>query len=161
MQLRQIRKLMGYKGAGVAFIAPDKQGHLRVLLGQRLLWPFAGYWSLPAGGMEKWDEGDFRTCAAREAIEETIGLGACPAVSGLLQRRVSEGAEHRFCLPFFEFRSYCVRLKKIPNSSQWPVKWQSEFARFAWFPLDGLPRRSHPGLRAAIEFFKSAAPSLC
>lgn len=69
MTLKRMKRMVGYKGAGVVVTAPDAEGRTRVLLGQRSFRPYAGYWSLPGGGMEAGDGGSFRACAARELFD--------------------------------------------------------------------------------------------
>lgn len=149
MTLKRLRRLMGYKGAGVLFTAPDAKGYTCVLLGQRMYRPFAGHWSLPGGGMEESDGGSFRTCAAREAFEETVGIPKLRAIERVFEQRLSTAAEHPDWMPLcFEYRSYLLPLATMPDLRLWANAWSrdNEFRRFQWLRPDGLPNPLHPYL---------------
>jgi len=155
MFFNQIKQIVsGYKGAGVLFAAQDADGCPRVLLGKRTYPPYRGYWSVPAGGMEDIDAGDFRACASREAFEETVGLRRLTSIRLLMRQCVERAPVHCARFPFFEFRTYCLQLATIPYVRFWPVRnGMMEFNRFGWFEMNNLPAPLHPGLSAAMHTF--------
>jgi 8-oxo-dGTP pyrophosphatase MutT (NUDIX family) len=147
--------MVGYKGAGVVFTAPDEDGQTRILLGQRTLRPYAGYWSLPGGGMDEKDGGDFRACAAREAFEETVGLTKLKDFQRRFEQRLASSAEYRVRMPLcFDYRSFVIPLTQIPDLRLWPntESWSGEFRRFGWFKPDRLPPRLHPFVEKTLKF---------
>lgn len=159
MTLTRMKRLIGYKGAGVVVTAPDPEGRARVLLGQRLFRPYAGYWSLPGGGMEEGDGGNFRACAARELFEETVGLAKLGELQARFEQRLAASPEHRVRWPFcFDYRTYVLPLAMIPDLRLWPngMNWAGEFERFYWFEPDRLPHPMHPFVRDALKSFVSS-----
>lgn len=156
MTLKRMKRLVGYKGAGVVVTAPDAEGRMRVLLGQRLFRPYAGYWSLPGGGMEKSDGGDFRACAARELFEETVGLAKLEELQARFEQRLAASPEYRVRWPFcFDYRTFLLPLAMIPDPRLWPnvENWNGEFEQFGWFESDRLPRPMHPFVRNTLKSF--------
>lgn len=147
MTLKRLKHIFGYKGAAVVFTAPDAQGNTRVLLGQRTFRPYAGYWSLPGGGMDENDGGNFRTCAAREAWEETVGVSSLKELRARFEQRLVASPEHRVSVPLcFDFRTYLLPLGNMPDERLWPNTqiWNGEFERFGWFHPGQLPHPLHP-----------------
>lgn len=158
--LRLLRKVRPYSGAAILFCTYDSTGAARVLLGQRLYRPYAGHWSLPGGGMERCDGGSFRACAAREAFEETVGLPKLKGIEQLLRERLDAAPEHRVQIPFcFDFRSYLLPLRTMPNLRLWPnmQSWGNEFRQFRWFRADDLPAPLHPYLLKTLDSLLTAA----
>lgn len=152
--------MIGYKGAGIVFTAPDAERRTRVLLGQRSFRPYAGHWSLPGGGMEEIDGGSYQACAAREAFEETVGLPKLKDIERLLRERLATAPEHRVRLPLcFDYRSYLLPLQSMPDLRLWPntQSWGNEFCQFRWFRPDQLPDPLHPYLSKTLESLLAAA----
>lgn len=151
---RLVRLAKPYRGAGVVFTAPDAGGRIRVLLGRRMFRPYAGYWSLPGGGMEDRDNGSFRACAAREAFEETVGIPKLNDIQRVFLERLTTAPEHRVRLrPVFDYRSYLLPLRTIPDLRLWPntKSWGNEFRQFDWFRTDDLPDPLHPHLAKTLK----------
>jgi 8-oxo-dGTP pyrophosphatase MutT (NUDIX family) len=138
-----------YRGAGVLFSSIDSAGTQRFLLGKRLRSPFRGYWTVPGGRMDRCDQGDFRTTAAREVFEETIAIPGLDCIRQRLLARLAGASESRIHVPFvFDFRVFSVPLPVIPDLNIWPhlQHWGNEFERFGWFDKDHFPEPLHPGM---------------
>lgn len=154
MNLTAIKKLVTpYRGAGVLFTAADSSGAIRVLLGERLYRPFAGYWAVPGGKMDEADDGDFRKCAAREVFEETVAISCATRIERLLGRHIQQARMHRFHVPFaHDFRIFRVHLDAMPDVRLWPKMdhYGNEFGQFGWFKANALPAKLHPFLRGAV-----------
>lgn len=157
MTLNRLKNLLKpYRGAGVLFTAADSSGTDRVLLGKRLYRPYADHWSIPGGQMDEQDLGDFRRCAAREIVEETIAINKAEHIQRLLGRHLDQAPMHRVHVPFFyDFRVFRVHLNQMPDIRLWPRldHWSSEFSEFGWFTQHDLPLPLHPFLASTINTF--------
>ena len=132
-----------YKGAGILFWKQSK-GRIYVHLGKRAVKPDFGTWSVPGGGMDDKDKGDYLTCAVRETNEEYFSY------KQVLKREKMTGKNYYvYKIPMvMTYVTYFVKIKEIfpkPNH---------EFSKTAWFDIDLLPIDIHPGVIKSLEYFK-------
>jgi len=127
-------RLRRYRGAGIVFVCMEA-GVPAILLAQRRR---SGVWSIPGGGAERRDGGDFWRTALRETEEEFGRLPGPTPAPWFAQR-----------FPFgwlgFSWTTYVVRLGERPEGfpNRNARDFTHEFRDAAWFPIDRLPPKCH------------------
>ncbi len=114
----------------------------QVLLVQRAVEPFKGYWDIP-GGFLNWDEHPAEA-ARREMLEET-GLSVAPTeVLGLWTDRYGEEDY------------YTLNICYLAETAEGEEKAGSDAVTMRWFPLDDLPEKiAFNWEREALELLHS------
>jgi 8-oxo-dGTP pyrophosphatase MutT (NUDIX family) len=146
---------MTYQGAGVLIVHRSSAGGWEVLLGERRIRPFQGWWSIPGGRKERHDI-DFRTAALRETAEELCHHRPVPHFFGdcLPQPFDLFGlAEHVHWTPLRnEWHTFLLPLTARVEPARLSVP-NAEFDRAAWWPVTHLPERTHPGVLDSVRYF--------
>ncbi len=170
------------KGGGVLFFHKDSKGQLFVFLGKRngrrqsFLAHLAdrrkenahnfsksvfkaildsynkGVWSILGGGMEKKDEGDFKVCAYREAIEESMQN---PKVEAAIAdfKKIQQGKDY---FVWYNRLGFCWLTVLIPVHERFSIQLTaSEFTRGEWRKIEEFTSELHPYLPRALERLKS------
>lgn len=131
-----------YQGAGLALVTTDSKGHLRVLLGRRLIGPGLHTWTFP-GGKRHVGESPAEN-ALREASEEMVlWPGAAP------WPRPDQVAA-LWSSPFYDWTTFLWQVRN--PSLRMPQQGKDlEFEAWGWFRLDRLPGGLHYGVRPALR----------
>lgn len=99
--LERCRSEGPYHGGGVLFFRKRSDGRRSIILFRRVRGRGAGLYSIPGGGMEPDDGGDFRSCAIRETWEET----------GVMVETADIRRTLRISLPCFRWHTLLVEFK--------------------------------------------------
>lgn len=132
-----------WKGAGILFWKIEK-GKVYVHLGKRAVKPDFGQWSVPGGGMDTKDKGDYLACAIRETNEEYFSY------KKVLKKSSIKGLNYFvYKIPMiFKYVTYFVKVKNLnPNPN-------FEFSKTAWFNINLLPLDTHEGAIKAVDYLK-------
>ncbi len=117
--------------AGILFVAPD--GDVLLLRRSAAEKNYPGYWALP-GGKGEGNEAP-EQIAERETVEE-IGLDPGNKRKIIDRRATPNGmAYHTFAQP---------------AATKFAPKLNGEHSGYAWFPLDDIPVKTHPALKATL-----------
>lgn len=119
------RRLRRYRGAGILFYRQCGGGEAQFLLGQRRR---GGRWTVPGGGMETRDHGDYWRCACRE-VEEEFGPLPMPQPAASLYLSVGIRSWTTFIVPL------PAEAAGFPNASA--RDYGLEFSTHRWFALNG------------------------
>jgi ADP-ribose pyrophosphatase YjhB (NUDIX family) len=107
----------------------------RILLVRRIMDPFAGLWSIPAGFVNAYE--DPARAAVRECREET---GLTVELDGLFE--MSTGREHD--------RGADILLVYRAHVSSGELQAADDADKAAWFPLDSLPELAFNSTKRVI-----------
>ena len=138
-----MRDRLPYRGAGVLLLCQRRGDPTLVLLGRRRYAPNRGALSIPGGGMEPQDRGDYVTCGRREALEELPGIE-------MLMPNEASGERVRLFIPgLFHWITVVYVIDHAPTVSTWLQGPTPEFERqsIGWYPTTKLPREVHWGVR--------------
>ena len=126
-----MKRIKPYHGAGLLLWSQDAQGKIFVLLGERVINPGKGKWSIPGG---RWDHRkdidengnpDYLKTALREIQEEVIfSIDHDETFMPLWSSRI----------PFFNFVVYGYRMLERRQFNH-----NYEFSEVGWFAVDALP----------------------
>jgi len=134
LRKRAFDDVSGVKGhaAGVLYVAPDGD----VLLCRRSPGEenYGGWWSLPGGGAE---DGETPEEAAKREVGEELGRHGVFGLR-LLDRRVTPTG-----------KAFHTFVKTTEEKFQPTLN--GEHVGYAWFPLDGLPEKTHPAVRRTLD----------
>ena len=140
-----------YRGAGILFYTKSNV-HTSVLLGRRRR---SKMWSVPGGGMDIADQGDYFSCARRELAEE---FGICSNIEHILDDHGPAQLCSAIIAPGFRYRTFLVGLSEQPDLTIFPGRadndFYKEFDDANWFWLHDLPPRVHPGVIYSITWLR-------
>jgi hypothetical protein len=111
-----------------------------------------GTWSVLGGGMDEKDHGDFKACAYREAIEESMWNSRVEAAIARFDKGKC-GEEHFVWYNQVIFRWLNVM---IPVGDMFPIELTpGEFSEGKWARVSELRDELHPYLLRALERLRS------